>query len=269
MPVHIDDVRMWQAQDARLESKANVRPDAVTGEDSDNTLLTSLESQETFEYTGIATGMRLSTVSGYSSDPLTALAEWVAKAETLVNGAQGTGYTLEDTNRDRSENVTLESIGWQRNEGEKYEVKWDVAIDWANGIMPDRSTAPTPVDPWEGPSVIDGVDVENVQSVRESKQQQIEQYLIAFADPGENEAMADGGAIRKIIIRGDVEGTNVNRNNFDNHFLNLTGQDELVTYEAAFPGRELDVMVSNYESTREAGITQMNEYIIELVEGVA
>lgn len=252
-----------------MESEANVRPDAVTGEDSSRTLLTSLESQETFEYTGIATGMRLSTVSGYSDEPLTALAEWVAEFETLVNGAQGDGYTLDDTNRDRTENVTLESVGWTRNEGEKYQANWDVAVEWANPIMPDRSTAPTPVDPWEGPSVIDGMDVENIQSAREMKKQSIEQYLIAYADPGENEALSDGGAIRQIIIRGDATGSAVDRRDFDDHFLSLTGQDELVTYEAAFPGRELDVMVKNYESTQEAGLTRKNEYIIELIEGVA
>lgn len=269
MTVTLGGKRLWQAQETRLESSGRMRQDSVLGEDSQDTLLTGLESLETFEYTGRVTGLRLSLNSGAPSDPMQALAEWVVDIETMVNGAQGTGYTLDDDNRDRTINTAIEMVGWQKQKGAKYEVNWDLALTWGHCIMPDYSSDPPTVNPREGPDILDGQEITNIETRREQKRQELEEYPIAFADPGGDEIVGNSGAVRQILLRGDAVGTRTERNSFDNHMLNLLGQDTIVQYESAFPGRTLDVMVTNYESVREAGVTRKGEYIIELVEGLA
>lgn len=265
MTVDLDGTRLWNVQEDISESKGEVRTDSIYGEDSDLTILTGLERVESLTMTGIATGIRLSNQAGYSDDPNTALAEWVVEMETFINANQGSGYTLTNNERGDSKNVVIESFGWQRKPTEKYQVSWDMSVQWAQGMMSDVSSSPPSVSPsqtW----TLDGIDLGNQVILRHDKQQEIKPYPIAYADAGENETLAQSGAVRQITIRGSKD---ENRNSFDDSMQALIGQDTIVTYSSAFPGRDLDVMVKEYESTREAGWTRLGEYSLTLIEGQA
>lgn len=263
--IQLEDTRLWQTQENISDSLGNVRIDAVYGDDSEDALLTGLESIENVEYTGIATGNRLALQDDRPDDPLQALAEWVVEAETYVNGQQGTGWSLQDDERGDTRNVVLRNFGWQRNRAEKYQVSWDMAALWGRGMMEPNDTTPQPVTPSQSWS-LDGHDLQYVDSYRQQKQQEVTPYPIAYADAGDNEVLAKGGATRRIMIVGSVES---NRNSFDSTMQSLIGQDNIVTFSEGFPGRDLDVMVQKYESTREAGWTRFGDYMLELVEGVA
>lgn len=265
MTVDLEGTRLWNVQEDISKSKGNVRTDSVYGEDSDLTLLTGLERLEKITMTGTATAIRLSKQAGYSSDPNTALAEWVAEMETFINANQGSGYTLTNNERSDSKNVVIESFGWQREPTAKYEVSWDMTVHWAQGMMSDISSSPAPVFPSSSWS-LDGIDLGNQVMIRHDKQQSFEPYPVSYAGPGENEVLAQSGAVRQISIRGSK---NENRNSFDDNIQALIGQDTIVTFSEAFPGRDLDVMVKEFESTREAGYTRIGEYSLTLIEGQA
>lgn len=269
MAVYLEDTRLWHGRQTRVVGNASERMDSVIGEDSDKTLLTSLESVEEVDYTGVASGIRLSGVSGYSDDPLTALAEWVAEFEAYLDGAQGEGYTFKDEGRGREMNTVLEQAGWTRKEGEKYQVEWDLSGVWARGAMPDHAVDVDSVNPTSGPPKIAGEPIKGITAVRHQKRTQLQQYPIAYADPGDNETLAQSGAVRKITIRGDSTGSESVRNSFDDKMLGEIGEDNIVKWESAFPGRTKEVMVTDYDSIREAGRTRIGEYMIELTEGVA
>lgn len=263
--VDLDGTRLWNVQEDISQSKGEVRVDSIYGEDSDLTLLTGLERLEKITMTGRATGIRLSRQTGYSSDPNTALAEWIVEMETFINANQGTGYTLTNNERSASKNVVIESFGWQRKPTEKYEASWDMTVHWATGMMADINTSPPAVSPSQSWS-LDGIDLGNQVMVRHDKQQEIDPYPIAYADAGENETLAQSGAVRQITIRGSI---NKNRNTFDGNIQSLIGQDTIVTFSEAFPGRDLGVMIKEFESTREAGYTRVGEYSLTLIEGTA
>lgn len=265
MSVTIDGIRLWQTQEDKNKTNGNVRIDSIYSEDSDLTLLTGLESIEELTYTGRATGIRLSKQQGYSSDPLTALAEWVVEMETFVNAKQGTGWTLDDNERGEQYNAVVQMFGWQRNKGAKFEVSWDLSAIWGQGAMVSSTRNPPSVNPssaW----TLDGTDLGSIDAYRQQKRQELKPYPIAFADAGQNDVLSQSGAFRRIMIRGEKAG---GLNTFDNTMRSLVGQDQIVTFSEAFPGRDLNVMVKSYESTREAGRTRLGEYILEMIEGVA
>jgi hypothetical protein len=265
MSVTIDGVRLWQTQEDKNKTDGNVRVDSIYSEDSDKTLLTGLESIEELTYTGRATGIRLSQQSAYSSDPLTALAEWVVEMEEFVNANQGTGWTIDDGERGEQYNTVVQMFGWQRNKGAKFEVSWDLSGMWARGAMASKSRSPPSVSPsssW----TLDGTDLGSIDAYRQQKRQKLKPYPIAFADAGENEVLSQSGAFRRIMVRGEKVG---GLNTFDNTIRSLVGQDQIVTFSEAFPGRDLDVMVKSFESTRESGLTRFGTYILEMIEGVS
>lgn len=266
MVLKLGSTRLWQTQENKSTTKGNVRIDSVYGTDSDETLLTGLESQESFTVTGIATGNRLAQQSKFSNDPNEALAEWVVEMETYVNGSQGSGWTFQDDERGDTFNVLAETFGWQRNKGERLQVLWDLSLKWAQGMMEDASTSPDAVNPsttWK----LDGKELPGMASHRQQKRQRIKIYPIALADPGQNEGKASSGATRQIMIRGQVT-DQTGLNSFDDRMQSLIGQDTIVDFESAFPGRTKQVMVRNYDSIREAGRTRLGDYTLELVEGI-
>lgn len=270
MAVTLSDTRLWNVQEDRSQTDGNVRVDSVYGTDSDNTILIGFESQEKFTLTGEAVGTQLASQSEYSDNPLTALAQWVVEFETYVNGRQGSGWDLTDDERQHTINVVNESLGWERREGEKYSVSFDVTCHWARGMMSSASETPPSVSP-SGPATIDGIELPSLLSWRHDIRQPIEVYPIAFADTGGNEVKAGGGAEREITLTGkytdDPGSVTDEMNEFDDQMQSLVGQDKIVEFEEAFPGRTLSVMVRSYESTREAGKTRIGEYNMQLVEG--
>ena len=266
MSLELEGTRLWNVQEWRDSSNGSVRIDAIYGDNAEQTLLTGLESVEEIEITGTASGYRLANEGGYSNDPVTALAEWVAEVESYVNGRQGEGWTLEDTRTGDTQNSIIELFGFQREAGAKYEVSWDLSMVNAQAMMADSPSSPEDVSP-STTATLDGIDLDSVDVWREQKRQDVEVYPIAFAQEGENEALANSGAYRQVMIRGERTGTYQERGDFDDSMKSLIGQDNIVTYSSSFPGREMDVMVKEYESTEEAGLTRIGEYILELVEG--
>lgn len=271
MPVTISNgsksTRLWNGQESQRQIQGNVRVDSVFNTGAGDTLLTGLEAQERATYTGKATGNRLSRQAGYSSDPVEALAEWVVEMETYVNGRQGGGYTLEDTERDRTINGVLGQFGWQRSRAELYAVEWDIDFIRGEGIMGMSNSMPGSVSP-QRKAYIDGWDLGSLTQWRCDKQQPFQVYPEAFAEPGENPIKSDGGAVRQFTLVGRLDGEDY-RNQFDDHIRTLVGSDSIVEYESAFPGRSIPVMIRNYESTREAGVTRLGEYSVEMVQGRA
>jgi len=55
----------------------------------------------------------------------------------------------------------------------------------------------------------------------------------------------------------------------DQELTDRAGDGNTYTYTSAFPGRDIEAAITNYESTREAGITRRGEYAIELLVGDA
>jgi hypothetical protein len=93
---------------------------------------------------------------------------------------------------------------------------------------------------------------------------------MAYASsPSENLIKDTAGATRRITIVGRATGTKTERNSFDQAIRDHIGQDTTVSYQTAFPGHSLDVMVANYESSRQAGRTRLGEYSLDLIEGDA
>lgn len=267
MAVTIDGIRLWQAQQDQTESRGDVDVKAFPNDDSDQALLVGLEALERLQYNGIATGLRLATNASYSSDPKTALAEWVAKIEALVDGKQGEGYTLVDDERSDNINVVIESFGWQREEGAALEVQWDMSVIWARGMMVSQDTTPDSVSPSQSWS-LDGISLPPISSYRQTKDMQLEPVALPLSNPGEDDVKHQSGAQRRILINGQVTDTE-GLTTFDDQMQNRVGKDRIVTFSSGFPGRSKDVMINNYEGTREAGVTRMGEYVLELIEGTA
>lgn len=259
---------LWQAQEDKSNLQGEVDVQNPPTLDSDDALLSGLTIQEDVELTGKTTGLRLSRQSGYSNDPKVALAEWVQKAIAFVNGNQGTGYTLQSTERDRSIPGVVASFGWVRSEGSPLEVDWDITFKRGEGVMASEPISTGPAQP-QSTATLDGMNLQHLKQWREQKQQSFDPAPVTLADSADSTIQAaDSGAIRRIILTGTYTGTIAERKQFDNKFQNLVGQDEIVTYQSAFPGHSLDVMVSSYESTREAGHTRLGSYTLELYQGV-
>jgi len=260
-------VDLWQVQKDDEKRAGNIEVGATPSFDSDEAFLSGVTQQQGSELTGKATGIRLSNQSGYSNDPVTALAEWVQKVMSLINGKQGTGFELVHDEREQTLNVGLVNFKWTRTSGAKFEVNWRLTYRIGEGIMVQEDTAPNPANPSSSWS-LGGVDLQYPEAYFEEKFSGVVTEPVAFASsPTENLLSTFTGASRKVVISGTYTGTQEKRNEFDRSIRELIGQDNIVTYSSAFPGHELDVMVSSYESTRQAGTTKKGDYFIELFEG--
>jgi len=269
--LHLDTgsqtIDFWQAQEDRDEREGEVDVSPSATYDSDEAYLSGMTEAHSQETTGIVTGNRLSRQTGYSNDPVTALAEWVQTVMALINGQQGQGYTLTHDVRDLERNVVLESFGWTRSSGEKLQLEWDLAYRIGEGVMVDNTTSTNPASPsstW----TLDGRDLQHPIQYREEKRQKLGTDKMLNASSAEqNTITSESGAVRTITISAEHTGTVSERKAFDDHMKLLIGQDTIATYQSAFPGHELDVMVNKYESVLEAGRTRVGEYSLELIEG--
>lgn len=265
---------LWNAQDDQREVQGNTRVDAPPTFQSDEALLTQLEGQEQFSLSGIATGNRISNQSGYSDDPLTALAEWVVEYEAYCNGQQGDGHTLSLPHRNLTYNGAISNISWEREAGAKYEVRWQLTFKRGRALQSPNDTSLDSVSPTSNAYLDDGnIYLHNIERKRVSKKQKIKTYPVAYADPGDNELLDKSGVVRRWTVIGSVENDTGDpddeRNQIDADIRALVGQDTAVTFTEPFPGRTKTVMVDSYETTREAGVTRLGKYALELVEGVA
>lgn len=261
-------LRLLQPQEDRNVSDGGPNVFDIYGFDADEAILAALEHQEKLEMVGVATANRLSSFPSYSNDPQTALAEWAVKFQSFVNGKQGGGITLHNGDRGRTYLGVITRAGWQRNQGEAYQIMWDLTMLIGGGTMQSEDTTPPSVNPHGSPT-FDGTDLHAIQSIREDKKQNAGIYSIALADPGGNQVLSKGGATRKIIVRGKVIGDRTTRNNFDRVMRAKVGKDHIGALDTGFPGRSIDCMLANFEGTREAGVTRTGEYSMEFIEGRA
>lgn len=260
-------VDLWQIQEDRDERDGMVDVAAMPTFDSEETYLSGMTEVHNTSISGIATGNRLSNQSQYSSDSVTALAEWVQEVMALVDGKQGTGYSLTHDERGLDVNVILESFAWTRSGGERFQIEWDLEYQIGEGIMVNEEPTPNEANPSTSWS-LDGRDLQSPIQYREEKRQRLETDEMLFAESAEENVISDQSSpIRTVTINGRHKGTRSERQAFDQHFRNLIGQDNIVTYQSAFPGHSLDVMVNKYESVLEAGRTRVGEYTLELIEG--
>lgn len=256
-------------QELRNQRSGGVNATAIMGFDADSTFLTALEQSGRVTISGVATGNRISDESGFSNDYDTALAEWVLQLEALVNGQQGDGYQLSRDYRNDTINGTIETAEWTRRGGEVWEVGWNMEIVRGDGAGPyDQVTWSLPGTATTGSYEVAGETLSNVREFQVEKTQPFEQYRRAFADsPDENDLLADAGALRRITVIGEVEGTETERNNFDDSLTSSIGQDTSVTVRDKLTGRELSGFVDSYDATDEAGRSRLGEFAVEVVAG--
>lgn len=260
-------VDLWQVQEDQDSRDGNVDVADIPSFDADESYVSGLTQQHEGTLSGLATGNRLSRQSGYSDDPVTALAEWVQRVMALHNGQQGTGLTLTHDVRNQSVNVVLSTFGWTRTAGDSLELEWNMEFRIGEGVMVDGETAANTAAPSSTWS-LDGRDLQHPMQYREEKSQRVEVAEMAYADsPEENLVKDRSGVTRSITITGRHTGSRSERKAFDDHLRSLIGQDQIVTYQSAFPGHALDVMVNRYDSLLEAGITRQGRYQLELIEG--
>lgn len=261
-----DVTRLWQGQGSTVKLSGEPDVQSLYGRDSDETFITSLKSQLEFQYSGVVSGIRLSKQSGYSGDPTTALASWVAEMETFVNGSQGGGHDLDDDGRNINTTVAVTNFSWERASEGGYEVSWDLSLAAGDIVMDEEGPRSFSVSP-STTATLAGTDLQDTGNLLVEKKQQVELTPIQFEDPIQTLVQPNGGATRRIIITGVVSGTESELRTFDNTMYDLVGDNQAYTYSSAFPGRDLNVIVKSYDSTRSAGVTRLSEYNLELFEG--
>jgi len=258
---------LWQAQTAEVSTLGAVSATPVQGEDSEQTFLTSIEQSGTLRYSGVVTGNRLSRQAGYSSDPVTALAEWVLDAERYVDGAQGTGYDLTDTRTGRTRRGVIGSFEWTRAAGAPLQVEYNLSVTLGEGADPTGVTAPDPIGSETALSV-GGETIDTYREIQVSKSEETDAVRRAFADdPSDNDVLTDGGATREITVVGRVSGLKADRLAFDDALRDTIGQDEFIAVTEPFTGRTFEGMINDFESSDEAGITRLGDFALTVVEG--
>ena len=263
--IAVEDTELYFAQEDRSQTRANLNPNSVYGDTPDQTLLVGLESQEEFALSGEASGVHLSTLDGYPDAPLEALAEYACELEAYVNANQGTGWAFTERERDKTFNGVIESVSWRRAAGEPFTLEWDMSVMWAQATMASGAHSPESFS-LGGTPTLAGQDLGAVDETQVEREQDIEQYPVALADPGQNQALANSGVIREVTIVGRITDES-RRNTFDDNIQQNMGNDTIVTYEEPFPGRTLQGMIQDFDSTRTAGLTRIGEYQLTFVEG--
>lgn len=263
-------ITLYGGQEDRRQYKGNTDTKSPTMFQADEAILTQLEAIERFTITGLTTGNRLTSKVGYSNDPHEAVAEWMVEFEEFVNGEQGIAHELDDDHRNTVVNGIIESLGWQWQEGAPFEARWDMTFIRGESIMEYSETTIDTVSPHSNPT-IDGLDMGTIESMRCDKSQDIKPYPIAFADPGDNELLPNSGVRQRYTIVGqkynDPDSLTDERSEFDKEIRQLVGQDEMVKFREPFPGREKYVMIDSYEGVKEAGVTSLGKFNMELIVG--
>jgi hypothetical protein len=266
-PVSGTSLELVNGQTLRRDRQGSVDASPFTGDDSEDTYLTSLQNDGRVEVQGAATGLRLARSGNWDSDPLVAVGEFAATLDAFVNGAPGNGYTLSLDYRNQSVTGVPESVSWTARGGEPYEMGYSLvflvgdAVGLSEPVLPDTETA-------GGDLVVNGTTVDTFREFQSEKQQPLNLARVAFADsPEDNVVTTEGGVTRTVTATGQVAGDATARNTFDDNLRATIGQDTIVTLEDPFTGRDYFGMMRSYESTDEAGLSRLGEFGLEFVEG--
>jgi len=266
---------LWNVGQNQSMRNASPQIDSIYSQDSDETFIVSMVESEEIRLMGSASGLRLARSGRFSNDPLQALAEWTVRMFGHVNGNQGEGWVLENDFTGRTLEGVIEEFQMTRNRTEKYQVDYSLGFRVGQGMMPDSGLSEPPASPSDE-GTLAGHSLGEMEQYMETKRQQLETHeYVTGGDDDEglsfedNEIEAQSGATREIMIQGSIPGDEETRQAFDDAVRNAIGKLDTVTYRSPFPGRELEVIPTSFESTREAGITQLGEYMVELIEGTA
>jgi len=257
---------LYNSQQAQDNRNAGLNVTAPTFQDSDATILTALEQQGRATISGVATAPRLSRQAAFSADPRTALAEWYAKLLAVVNGRQGSGYTIDVPSKNTTYDGLVQTAAATVRGGEFLQVDWD--IEFVRGVAVDVQSDPSPVSVSPGEYRIASTVPDAITEWQVEDSQGVETYRRTFAENGgDNDLGSSVGATRRIRVIGQVDGTVAERNQFDADITDTLGQDTLITLRDALTGRTFEGMLDSYDATDESGLTRLNEYAIEFVEG--
>lgn len=262
-----EETFLYNAQQNMATQKSNPKVDAVYSRPSSEAFIVDLEKEGRTQINGRASAFRIANNPDYSNDPLTALAEYAARLLAHVNGNQGVGWEVINDYTGRTIPCVIESIEIIRRRSEKYDFEYSMTVLTGDGMMPTRRLDPETADP-STTARLAGEDLHEIEEMMITKKQRIRVHTYATPRPVEaNEIEARSGAQRNITIRGNIPGDESVRESFDTAIRSKIGVNETSTFESPFPGEDLDVVIVNHDSTREAGQTQIGKYNIETVEG--
>lgn len=260
-------IALLNAQESQRAIAGDTDVSAPITQDRGDVLLTQLTGSERATIVGDATGNRISNLAGYSSDPETALAEWAIDLEQTCHSQQGGAHQLVDDDRSETVDVVVENVTWQREMGQPFDVRYVVSVAFGDSPGSYTGLADETASPGSA-ATLAGQDMGTIVTKMVEIEQPFDEFAIAYADQFDNanSYVAGGGSTRRFTITGQITGATA-RNNFDDHVRSLVANNNTVTYNEAWPGRALDVIVNDYESTHEAGNTRLGDYNIELIEG--
>lgn len=285
MPVELSDpasgttLTLFGSNSLSDSQNAGMDVSPPPGFDSEEAFLVSMEQDGQVTLQGAATAKRLSRAAAFSSDPITALAEFCATLEAFVNGGQGKGYDLTKNYRDGTTYTGyVQSMEWSVRGGEDWEAGYALEFVRGEGFGVQNDVSVGPVNPG-GPDFdgdgepdweirVDGQTIPTFTEFQMAKEQEVSAARRLYADsPDENDLTSDGGAVRTITVTGEVEGDGAERRQFDADLTDTLGQDTLIDLEEPFTGRTFTGMVEDFEGTDEAGLLRIGEYGFSLVEG--
>lgn len=267
--VHLDGKRLFTGQQSQVKGSGQVNVHSIHESSSEEALLTGFEQKESRVIPGRATANRISNQSGYSNDLSTALCEFAATLESFCNPEQGEGYTLTDDERGESVTVVVEQVSWVYKSDRSLDLRWEVTVRRSEGLMTSTSRNVESVSPGST-TTLDGNDLGHTRQIHLTKKLGLRDYLVALANtPDDNAALPEGGVTRQIDVSGDKYGSQSARNSWEDSLRALLGRDNIVTYSSGFPGRDLKVMLDEFDDTRTAGDTRITSYNLRVIEGQA
>jgi hypothetical protein len=262
-----DRVRLWNGQrfDRSVDANTEIFAPAVISD----TIVSALSSEGQFAIDGITTGeQRIDLGTTSRTDPTAAVAEWVAELEAYVNDQPAnSGYQLRNDYTGESENVTPEGISWTRTEGAYQSVEYTVDLELGGDTSGDLGIDPATPTPSDD-DFFDRVRLPNVYERRVDKSLELEVLSELLAgSASDNDVIQTSGATKRVTLLGRYEGSWSEMRSFDGELTSRAGDRNSYLSESAFPGGEFEAAILAYESTREAGVTQQGEYVLELVAG--
>jgi hypothetical protein len=222
---------------------------------------------------GSVTGLRRARNDPDTSDARQALANYADELEKHVDEYQGDpGYTLVDDELDYSKTAVLESIEWSVTPGRVYELDYEATVKIGQGTFEERATRPNDPsikDKQTPMLIVDGNDLPGMRDYQMRKEVGIEVNAVFDRDSAENnDAVFEAGVTRTITFEGVHSGTLTERQNADAALDALVGSKNNVTLETKFPGYNLSVFVTSYNSTLEQQRGgNSHRYRIEMIEG--
>jgi len=250
------------------EAVANATSELAT----DRPTLVHTETREgTRTVRGTVTGLKRKRDSG-ASDAVQALANYADELESHVDEFQGDGYTLKDDQLDIQKRGVLESIEWSLTPGRIYELDYEATVRLGRGTFESR--ARTTRDPTVDTGMdvvlrVDGNDLPGMRDYRMSRSVGVNVNAVFDRDSAENnDVVFEKGTEQTVVFEGEHTGALTQRQNADAALDALVATQNSVTLETRFPGYDLEVFVTNYESTLEQQRGgNSHRYRIEMIKG--